>query len=99
MNPAVHDALAREGPPTPAATAAAPAADMRQAALRPAWTVEELDDDGPPGPGFRWVQLAMAIVCMAAIANLQYGWTLFVDPIANRFGWSHAAIQTAFAVF
>jgi len=30
---------------------------------------------------FRWLQLAMGIVCMAMIANLQYGWTLFVDPI------------------
>jgi MFS transporter, OFA family, oxalate/formate antiporter len=36
---------------------------------------------------------------MATIANLQYGWTLFVDPLAERFGWSYAAIQTAFAVF
>ena len=39
----------------------------------------------PPAPphssGFRWIQLAMGIVCMAMIANLQYGWTLFVDPI------------------
>jgi hypothetical protein len=23
----------------------------------------------------------MGIACMVAIANLQYGWTLFVDPI------------------
>ncbi len=33
------------------------------------------------GKYFRWLQLAMGIVCMAMIANLQYGWTLFVDPI------------------
>jgi OFA family oxalate/formate antiporter-like MFS transporter len=39
------------------------------------------------------------MVCMATIANLQYGWTLFVGPYADRFGWSHAAIQVAFAVF
>jgi OFA family oxalate/formate antiporter-like MFS transporter len=57
------------------------------------------EEDTPPGPLFRWVQLAMAMVCMAAIANLQYGWTLFVGPFAERFGWSYAAIQTAFAVF
>ncbi|WP_235971800.1 oxalate/formate MFS antiporter [Azohydromonas caseinilytica] len=41
----------------------------------------------------------MAMVCMATIANLQYGWTLFVNPFAERFGWSHAAIQVAFAIF
>ena len=29
----------------------------------------------------RWVQLLVGIVCMVMIANLQYGWTLFVDPI------------------
>ena len=34
-----------------------------------------------PSSGFRWMQLVMGIVCMAMIANLQYGWTLFVDPI------------------
>ncbi len=100
MNPAMHEAMARAIPQQAAETAQAAPPEARHApALLPAWTVEELDDDGPQGPAFRWVQLGMAIVCMAAIANLQYGWTLFVDPIANRFGWSHAAIQTAFAVF
>lgn len=69
-----------------------------QRAVLTAWP-EDTDDTTPPGPMFRWVQLGMAMVCMATIANLQYGWTLFVDPFADRFGWSHAAIQTAFAVF
>jgi OFA family oxalate/formate antiporter-like MFS transporter len=41
----------------------------------------------------------MGIVCMAMIANLQYGWTLFVNPIAERHGWSRAAIQVAFTIF
>jgi OFA family oxalate/formate antiporter-like MFS transporter len=67
-------------------------------ALEP-WPDDEIEESAPPGPLFRWVQLAMAMVCMATIANLQYGWTLFVDPFAERFGWSYAAIQTAFAVF
>ncbi|AMO25373.1 spermidine/putrescine ABC transporter substrate-binding protein [Ramlibacter tataouinensis] len=58
-----------------------------------------MEDDAPPGPLFRWGQLAMAMVCMATIANLQYGWTLFVDPFAEQFGWSYTAIQTAFAIF
>jgi MFS transporter, OFA family, oxalate/formate antiporter len=47
----------------------------------------------------RWLQLAMGIVCMAMIANLQYGWTLFVDPIDARFHWGRAAIQLAFTLF
>jgi OFA family oxalate/formate antiporter-like MFS transporter len=46
-----------------------------------------------------WVQLISGVVCMAMIANLQYGWTVFVDPIANAQGWSRAAIQVSFAVF
>jgi len=49
--------------------------------------------------GFRWLQLAMGIVCMAMIANLQYGWTLFVDPIDAKYHWGRAAIQLAFSIF
>ena len=48
---------------------------------------------------FRWLQLFMGIICMAMIANLQYGWTLFVNPIADKYGWSRAAIQVAFTIF
>src|SRR3989442_4094277 len=47
----------------------------------------------------RWVQLVLGIVGMVAIANLQYGWTLFVNPIDSRFHWGKAAIQVAFTVF
>src|SRR5580700_4120756 len=53
-----------------------------------------------PEPGyFRWLQLAMGIACMAMIANLQYGWTLFVDPIDQKYHWGRAAIQLAFTLF
>src|SRR5579871_4433613 len=48
---------------------------------------------------FRWLQLGMGIVCMAMIANLQYGWTLFVDPIDAKYHWGRAAIQLAFTLF
>jgi MFS family permease len=41
----------------------------------------------------------MGIVCMAMIANLQYGWTLFVDPIDAKYQWGRAAIQLAFTIF
>src|SRR5580658_414595 len=53
----------------------------------------------PEGPAFRWLQLAMGIACMAMIANLQYGWNLFVDPIDAKFHWGREAIQWAFAIF
>jgi MFS transporter, OFA family, oxalate/formate antiporter len=48
---------------------------------------------------YRWLQLCLGILCMAMIANLQYGWTLFVNPISEKFGWTKAAIQVAFTVF
>jgi MFS transporter, OFA family, oxalate/formate antiporter len=53
----------------------------------------------PEAPYYRWLQLAMGVVCMAMIANLQYGWTLFVDPIDAKFHWGRVAIQTAFTLF
>src|SRR4030088_1327541 len=56
-------------------------------------------DATPQSSGFRWLQLVMGIVCMAMIANLQYGWTLFVDPIDAKYHWGRAAIQLAFTLF
>jgi len=47
----------------------------------------------------RWIQLIAGVVCMIMIANLQYGWTLFVQPIQQEHGWSIAAIQLAFSIF
>ena len=47
----------------------------------------------------RWTQLLSVILCMIMIANLQYGWTLFVNPINKTHGWSIAAIQFAYSVF
>ena len=35
-------------------------------------------------PTYRWMQLFLGIVCMVMIANLQYGWTLFVNPIERQ---------------
>jgi len=54
---------------------------------------------GATSSGKRWVQLLIGIVCMAMIANLQYGWTLFVNPIHEKFNWSKAEIQVAFTIF
>ncbi len=49
--------------------------------------------------GGRWGQLVVGVLCMSMIANLQYGWTLFVNPIDDRFHWGRAAIQVAFTIF
>jgi len=47
----------------------------------------------------RWGQLLIGIICMIATANLQYGWTLFVNPIDAKYHWGRAAIQVAFSIF
>jgi MFS transporter, OFA family, oxalate/formate antiporter len=48
---------------------------------------------------YRWGQLVMGIGCMALIANLQYGWTLFVAPMESKNHWGLTAIQFAFSIF
>jgi OFA family oxalate/formate antiporter-like MFS transporter len=47
----------------------------------------------------RWIQLIVGVLCMVMIANMQYGWTLFVSPMAEKYHWSLKAIQTAFTIF
>jgi MFS transporter, OFA family, oxalate/formate antiporter len=49
--------------------------------------------------GNPWLQLTIGVICMACVANLQYGWTLFVNPIDEKYHWGRAAIQVAFTVF
>ncbi|MFC7296907.1 oxalate/formate MFS antiporter [Herminiimonas aquatilis] len=55
----------------------------------------------PSATGYknRWVQLIIGIFCMGLVANLQYGWTLFVTPMDNAHHWGKAAIQLAFSIF
>jgi MFS transporter, OFA family, oxalate/formate antiporter len=52
---------------------------------------------GPPGG--RWLQLVVGIICMAMVANLQYGWTLFVSPMDAKHHWGLTGIQVAFSIF
>jgi MFS transporter, OFA family, oxalate/formate antiporter len=49
--------------------------------------------------GFRWMQLIIGVICMAMMANLQYGWTFFVGPMAKAHNWEVASIQVAFSLF
>jgi len=50
-------------------------------------------------PANRWLQLSVGVVCMVMIANLQYGWTYFVNPMKEANNWALAAIQVAFSLF
>lgn len=63
-----------------------------------AMTVAKVDQ-GKAGAPNRWVQLCLGIACMVMIANMQYGWTLFVPPIDAAHHWGRAAIQVAFTLF
>src|SRR5689334_4433564 len=56
------------------------------------------DAEAPNAPS-RWGQLFCGLICMVMIANLQYGWTLFVNPIDQKYHWGAPAIQVAFSVF
>lgn len=47
----------------------------------------------------RIFQLIVGILCMVMIANLQYGWNLFVNPIGKAHHWGRAEIQVAFTIF
>ncbi|HVW10119.1 MAG TPA: oxalate/formate MFS antiporter [Bryobacteraceae bacterium] len=52
----------------------------------------------PPFWKRRWTQLALSALATVMLASLQYGWTLFVNPIHDANGWSRAAIQVAFTI-
>ena len=47
----------------------------------------------------RWIQLIIGIICMGLVANLQYAWTLFVNPMDAKHHWGQAAIQLSFSIF
>jgi OFA family oxalate/formate antiporter-like MFS transporter len=46
-----------------------------------------------------WFQVILGIICMAMVANYQYGWTVFVNPMHAAHGWTKAAIQVSFTIF
>ncbi len=47
----------------------------------------------------RWFQLVASVIAMVMIANLQYAWTLFVEPMRVSTGWKLSEIQWAFTLF
>jgi OFA family oxalate/formate antiporter-like MFS transporter len=52
-----------------------------------------------PAKSYRWMQLIIGVICMAMMANLQYGWTYFVGPMSKAHSWSVGSIQVAFSIF
>jgi OFA family oxalate/formate antiporter-like MFS transporter len=74
--------------------------DPGRAALDPYAPAATLLPARAPGRlGNRWVQLAAGIVAMTAVANFQYSWTLFVEPLQSRHGWSRVAILDSLNLF
>jgi OFA family oxalate/formate antiporter-like MFS transporter len=56
----------------------------------------------PANEGFlsnRWLILFFSVLSMVAVANFQYGWTLFVPPLQKHLGAEQAVIQVTFTVF
>lgn len=47
----------------------------------------------------RWIILTAGIVSMIAVANYQYGWTLFVPPLQKHLKVDQALIQVTFTIF
>src|SRR2546427_9561747 len=47
----------------------------------------------------RWSQLVVGIFTMVMIANLQYGWTLFVDPINEKTNFGRPFITGLLSTF
>ena len=62
-------------------------------------TTDAISSRATASDATRWGQLIFGIICMVMIANLQYGWTLFVNPIDQKYHWGRAAIQVAFTIF
>jgi len=47
----------------------------------------------------RWFQLVASLIAMIMIANLQYAWTFFVQPLRTATGWRLSDIQFGFTLF
>jgi len=47
----------------------------------------------------RWTILFFSVLSMVAVANFQYGWTLFVSPLQTQLKAEQALIQVTFTVF
>ena len=46
----------------------------------------------------RWVQLAIMVLSTVTLSNMQYGWTLFVNPMSHENHWATVGVQLAFSI-
>jgi len=46
----------------------------------------------------RWGQLVVMVLSTVTLSNMQYGWTVFVNPMRNETHWQTASIQLAFTI-
>ena len=47
----------------------------------------------------RWIRLIAAVISMAMIGNLQYAWTMCVQPLMTAHHWKLSEVQWGFTVF
>lgn len=47
----------------------------------------------------RWMRLSAAVLAMVMIGNLQYAWTMFVQPMMTAHHWKLSQVQWGFTVF
>src|SRR5437763_5483883 len=47
----------------------------------------------------RWFRLIAAVISMAMIGNLQYAWTMCVQPLMSATHWKLSEVQWGFTVF
>jgi OFA family oxalate/formate antiporter-like MFS transporter len=52
-----------------------------------------------PAMRFRWVVLGALVLCMMAVANAQYAWTLFTGPLQKEFKTTLAIVQVTLSIF
>ena len=62
-------------------------------------TAMALPASATPPTQERWRHLALCILCMIMIANLQYGWSVFVLPLQQAHHWAISDIQIEFTIF
>jgi len=60
--------------------------------------VPEHKHNGPGSLRNRWVQLTIMVLSTVTLSNMQYGWTLFVNPMRNETHWTTVGIQLAFSI-
>src|SRR5438309_6002561 len=68
--------------------------------LREPWDIDaarrRTQEDKPVS---RWMRLAAAVTAMIMIGNLQYAWTMCVQPMMAGTGWKLSEVQWGFTIF